>query len=203
MDGWMDGSLKCWHTKPWAPLTLMHIVNTWSMNLNFSDLWLLHLEIMLLSLARGWWVPTWALKKKREKKNTLPTLLHWLLARWLSGVSGLISKQTDLILMPCLQLFSPESFSAELLSWTDTHYMVLVFSRPLPSSIFLPFRPTAAAKIDVFFWGVRDCELVYIKQAEITIPLQQKKINSSNWLCLWKKNRMVSQALKQIDPYGR
>lgn len=143
-------------------------------------------------------------EKKREKKNTLPTLLHWLLARWLSGVSGLISKQTDLILMPCLQLFSPESFSAELLSWTDTHYMVLVFSRPLPSSIFLPFRPTAAAKIDVFFWGVRDCELVYIKQAEITIPLQQKKINSSNWLCLWKKkNRMVSQALKQIDPYGR
>lgn len=35
-----------------------------------------------------------------------------LVAQWLSGVSGLISKQADLILMPCRQLFSPESLKA-------------------------------------------------------------------------------------------
>lgn len=101
---WMDG---CTDTIKLLTLFILpHRIHrafpVLSMNFNFSDLLLLHLEIILLCLAWGngylhtFWKPS-------------PHCCNALLAQRLSGVSGLISKQTDLILMPCLQLFSPES----------------------------------------------------------------------------------------------
>lgn len=52
------------------------------MNLNFSDLWLLHLEIMLLSVARGRRVPTWALKKRNHNTPHTAALTVSPVALW-------------------------------------------------------------------------------------------------------------------------
>ena len=74
------------------------------------------------------------------------------LAEWLSGLSGLISKQADLILMPCLQLFSPQSLSAERSSHesTDTSWSWYLAGHSPSISI----QPSATAKINVF-WNKR------------------------------------------------
>ncbi len=154
MDGWMmDGWVVAYSTdtlKLWALLILMHIMNTYSIASFIHEFQLFWLMVIAFrnyaaEFGSGRWVHGfWKLS---------PHCCTALLAQWLSGGSGLISKQTDLILMPCLQLFSPESLSTELLSWTDSHYMVLVFSRPLPLH-FSSIQPTAAAKINVF-WNER------------------------------------------------
>lgn len=48
------------------------------------------------------WVPTLVLKNSTHCCTAL-------LTQWFYGGPELISKQADLILMPCLQLFSPDS----------------------------------------------------------------------------------------------
>lgn len=171
MDGCIDGWVVPWGAdtiKLWAPLLLCNIhcgyftaLPVLPTDSDFS--WLMvtafrNYSSMLLSLAQGSGVPT------------PPLHCTALFAQWLSGGLGLISKQTDLILMPCLQLFSPEPLSTELLSWANSHYMDLVFSWPLP--LHFSFCSTNCHSRDKCFFGARDCQLVYIKWAAITIPLQ-------------------------------
>lgn len=100
----------------------------------FPGLWLLHLEMAVLCLAcsRGY-------LQYMHSENTPIALL----AQWLSGVSRLITEQTDLILMPCLQLFSPELLSTERSSCepTDTEWSWCLagHSHSISPSPCLPF----------------------------------------------------------------
>lgn len=136
----------------------------------FSHLWLSRREMMLLCLARGQWVPPCILK-------TLPTPLHCtaLLAPWLSGVWGLISKQTDLILMPRLQLFSPESLSTEPSSHEPTDTTCSWYLNwPLPLH-FSSIQPSAWSKTNAFLEQDTASWFILSKQQR-TIPLQSKSI---------------------------
>ena len=83
-----------------------------------------------------------------------------LLAWGFSGVSGLISKQTDLILMRCLQLLGPESLSAERSSCepkNTTQSWYLVDHSPLH---FSSIHPAAAAKIMILEQDTTLCLIV-------------------------------------------
>lgn len=107
-----------------------------SSNIGVSDWRLLRIETPLQCLAWGCGYRLYMCSERTA-----------LLARGLSGVSGLISKQTDLILMPCLQLLGPESLSSERSSCeprNTTRSWYLVDHSPLH---FSSIHPTAAVKI--------------------------------------------------------
>lgn len=134
-----------------------------SSNVGVSDWRLLRVETPLQCLAWGCGYRLYMCSERTA-----------LLARGLSGVSGLISKQTDLILMPCLQLLGPESLSAERSSCEPTNTTQSWYLVDHSTLHFSSIHPAAAVKIIIF--GTRHNILLYIKEAKIIAPLQQRSI---------------------------
>lgn len=150
-DRWMDGWIKHLH-----PLKVMSTAHTntqfavLSVDFGVSDWRLLHVETPLQCLA--WGCGYWLYMCSERSA---------LLAQGLSGVSGLISKQTDLILMPCLQLLGPESLSAERSSCEPTNSTRSWYLADHSPLHFSSIHPATAVKIMILEQDTTLCFILW------------------------------------------